>query len=87
MGICAGNKADLVGERERDAGRPRWTNWSLDHQLEFCECSAVADTFTGADINLEYLLELSNVAGLLNERPAAKAYLDRLMSSGIQEGH
>ena len=48
MGICAGNKADLVGERERGEGRPLWTNWSLDHQLEFCECSAVADTFTGS---------------------------------------
>ncbi len=39
----------------------------------------VGDSLTGADINLEYLLELSNMAGLLNERPHAKAYLERLM--------
>jgi glutathione S-transferase len=54
--------------------------------LDYCDTHMqgreflVADTFTGADINLEYLLELSNVAGLLNGRPAAKAYLDRLMA-------
>ncbi len=39
----------------------------------------VGDNLTGADINLEYLLELSNLVGLLNERPHAKAYLERLM--------
>lgn len=48
VGICAGNKADLVGEPARAEGRPLWTNWSLDHQLEFCECSAIADVFTGS---------------------------------------
>lgn len=41
----------------------------------------VGDSLTGADINLEYLLELSNMVGLLNERPNAKAYLDRLMAT------
>ena len=40
----------------------------------------LGDTFTGADINLEYLLELSNLVGLLDERPNAKAYLGRLMN-------
>lgn len=40
----------------------------------------VGDTMTGADINLEYLLELSNLVGLLDERPNAKAYLERLMA-------
>ncbi|QLC24693.1 glutathione S-transferase family protein [Parasphingopyxis algicola] len=39
----------------------------------------VGDALTGADINLEYLLELSNMVGLLDERPQAKAYLERLM--------
>ena len=40
----------------------------------------VGDTLTGADINLEYLLELANLPGLLNDRPHAKAYLERLMA-------
>lgn len=40
----------------------------------------VGDAMTGADINLEYLLELSNLVGLLDERPNAKAYLERLMA-------
>ncbi len=40
----------------------------------------VGDSITGADINMEYLLELGNLVGLLNERPNAKAYLARLMA-------
>lgn len=39
----------------------------------------VGDTLTGADINLEYLLELSNLVDLLNNRSNARAYLERLM--------
>ena len=40
----------------------------------------VGDNLTGADIHLEYLLELSNLVALLDERPHAKAYLERLMA-------
>lgn len=40
----------------------------------------VGEGFTGADINLEYLLELSSLVGLLDARPNAKAYLERLMA-------
>lgn len=40
----------------------------------------VGDRLTGADINLEYLLELSTLVGLLDERPNVKAYLERLMA-------
>jgi len=40
----------------------------------------VGDGLTGADINMEYLLELANIGGLLAERPHAKAFLDRLMA-------
>jgi glutathione S-transferase len=40
----------------------------------------VGDSLTGADINMEYLLELSNLVGILNDRPNAKAYLGRLMA-------
>ena len=51
----------------------------IDAHLEGREF-LVGDSLTGADINLEYLLELSNLVGLLNERPNAKAYLERLMA-------
>lgn len=40
----------------------------------------VGDSLTGADVNMEYLLELGNLVGLLAPRPHAKAYLDRLMA-------
>lgn len=40
----------------------------------------VGDALTGADINMEYLLELGNLVGLIAPRPHAKAYLDRLMA-------
>ncbi len=40
----------------------------------------VGDSLTGADINMEYLLELSNLVGILNDRPHAKAYLERMMA-------
>ncbi len=40
----------------------------------------VGDAITGADINMEYLLELGNLVGLLNDRAHAKAYLTRLMT-------
>jgi len=40
----------------------------------------VGDALTGADINLEYLLELSHMVGLLDARPNTKAYLERLMA-------
>ncbi len=36
--------------------------------------------FTGADINMEYLLELINLTGMLDQRPNAKSYLERLMA-------
>jgi len=51
----------------------------IDAHLEGREF-VVGDALTGADINLEYLLELSNLVGLLDERPHAKSYLDRLMA-------
>ncbi len=51
----------------------------IDGHLEGREF-LLGDTFTGADINLEYLLELSNLVSLLDERPNAKAYLGRLMN-------
>ena len=40
----------------------------------------VGDAFTGADINMEYLLELGNLVGLLEPHKNAKAYLGRLMA-------
>lgn len=40
----------------------------------------VGDQITGADINMEYLLELGNLINLLAPRPNAKAYLERLMA-------
>lgn len=40
----------------------------------------VGEALTGADIHMEYLLELANIGGLLAERPHAKAYLGRLMA-------
>ena len=40
----------------------------------------VGDALTGADVNMEYLLELGNMVGLLAPRAHAKAYLDRLMA-------
>lgn len=40
----------------------------------------VGDAMTGADINLAYLLEVSNAGGLLESRPTLKAYLDTLMA-------
>ncbi|APG61905.1 hypothetical protein LPB140_02655 [Sphingorhabdus lutea] len=40
----------------------------------------VGDGLTGADINMEYLLELANLVGLLENRPHAKAYVNRLMA-------
>lgn len=49
-----------------------------DHHLESREF-LVGDALTGADINLEYLLELANAARLLDKRLNAKAYLERLM--------
>lgn len=36
--------------------------------------------FTGADINIEYLLEVTSMMGSLENRPNAKVYLDRLMA-------
>jgi hypothetical protein len=45
--MCVGNKSDLVGDQAIDGGRDVWTSWSLDHQLEYCECSALHDVFTG----------------------------------------
>jgi len=39
---------DLLGGQVAAATREKYTNWSLDHQLEFCECSALADVFTGS---------------------------------------
>ena len=47
VAVCAGNKSDLAGARAIDAGREGWANWALDHQLEFCACSALTDVFTG----------------------------------------
>lgn len=47
VAICAGNKSDHADGIDMDQNRERWTNWSLDNQLEFCECSALADVFTG----------------------------------------
>lgn len=36
--------------------------------------------FSGADINMEYLLELISLTGMLESRPGAKAYLERMMA-------
>ncbi len=47
VAICAGNKTDHADGIDMDQNSERWTNWSLDNQLEFCECSALADVFTG----------------------------------------
>lgn len=47
VGICVGNKTDLVERQAIDANRDAWTSWSLDRQLEYCECSALQDVFTG----------------------------------------
>lgn len=35
--------------------------------------------FTGADINIEYLLEIASKSGALESRPNASAYLNRMM--------
>ncbi len=40
----------------------------------------VGDGFTGADINLAYIVEVSNAGRLLETRPNLKAYLDRMQA-------
>lgn len=40
----------------------------------------VGDSLTGADINLAYIVEVSNAGRLLETRPNLKAYLDRMMA-------
>ena len=40
----------------------------------------LGETFTGADVNMGYLMEHMQAAGLLETRPALKAYRDRLVA-------
>ncbi|MEP3224793.1 MAG: glutathione S-transferase family protein [Parasphingorhabdus sp.] len=51
----------------------------VEHHIDNREY-LVGDGFTGADINIAYVIELATAAGMLANRPAAMAYGQRIMA-------
>ena len=50
-----------------------------EHHLDNRDYVA-GDSFTGADINLMYIMELAKAAGMLANRPASSAYAKQMMA-------